>query len=183
MCVLLSLYGIEHGLLLLRRYAALLLLFPAVAVTPVIVGFLPVPVTVTILILVVLILILVLILVLVLILILVLVLVVLILILVLVLILVLIVLLLVEQALGVGVVVLRVHVRGVQTQRVAVTFERLFEFLLHELRVAEVVESLGPFGVGTGRIRRRAHHRLFGRIVTFRAEQRIAQVVARLERR
>ena len=91
------------------------------------------------------------------------------------------VLVLVEQPLGVGVVVLGLHVRGVQAQRLLVAFERLLVFLLLELGVAEVVERFGPLRVRAQRVRRGLLHGLLGTVEPFGLVEGVAEVVDRLE--
>ena len=71
-------------------------------------------------------------------------------------------LLLFEQALGVGVVVLRLSIRRIQTQRLLVAFERLAVFLLAELRIAQIEERLGPLVIAAQRVGRRSPHGLLG---------------------
>ena len=90
-------------------------------------------------------------------------------------------LLLFEQALGVGVVVLRLSIRRIQTQRLLVAFERLAVFLLAELRIAQIEERLGPLVIAAQRVGRRSPHGLLGAVVAPGPVEGVAQVVARLE--
>ena len=71
------------------------------------------------------------------------------------------VLILIQQPFLVGVVVLGLHVRGVEPQRLLVTFKGLLVLLLLELGVSEVVEGFGTLRVGAQRIGRSLHHGLF----------------------
>ena len=91
------------------------------------------------------------------------------------------VLVLVEQPLGVGVVVLGLHVRGVQAQRLLVAFERLLILLLLELRVAEVVERFGALRVRAQRVRRGLLHGLLGTVEPFGLVEGVSEVVDRFE--
>ena len=91
------------------------------------------------------------------------------------------VLVLVEQPLGVGVVVLGLHVRGVQAQRLLVAFERLLILLLLELRVSEVVERFGALRVRAQRVRRGLLHGLLGTVEPFGLVEGVSEVVDRFE--
>ena len=91
------------------------------------------------------------------------------------------VLVLVEQTLCVGVVVFGLHVRGVQTQRLLVAFERLLVLLLFELGVSEVVERFGAFRVRAQRVGRGLLHGLLGAVEPLGLVESVPEVVSRLE--
>ena len=90
--------------------------------------------------------------------------------------------LVVDQTLGVGIVVFGLLIRGIQPQRLLVAFERFLVFLLLELRVSEVVESLGALVVRAQRIGRRLPHGLLGLVEPFGLVERVSEVVTGLER-
>ena len=111
-------------------------------------------------------------------------------------------LILLQQLLGQRVVILRLHIVGVQHQRAAIALQRILQLLLHKLRIAEVIVRLGAILRRLQRVGRRSLQqglRLLeitathlgrralgvgvGRSVGHsHTNQRISQIIARLKR-
>ena len=85
-------------------------------------------------------------------------------------------LLVLQELLRVGVVVLGLHVRGIQQERVFIALQRLLEFLLLELGIAEVVEGHGTLLLGSQRIGHRTHQRLLRGLITLHLILGIAEL-------
>ena len=70
------------------------------------------------------------------------------------LILVVILLLLFEQLLREGVVILRLHIVGVECQGTAIATQSILQLLLHKLRISQVIVGIGTVGIVSQRVGR-----------------------------